>query len=75
MADETALRRWMGYLALPQNLVMGARLAWDSADRLWTWAGDVSTDENHYSKRAILAGLLTSTLMVRAGTWTAASRR
>ena len=75
MADETALRRWMGYLALPQNLVMGARLAWDSADRIWTWAGDVSTDENHYSKRAILAGLLTSTLMVRAAGSPAGARR
>ena len=64
MADDAALRRWMGYLALPQNLAMGARLAWDSADRIWSWAGDVSTDENHYSKRAILAG--TGDLAARA---------
>ena len=75
MADETALRRWVGYLALPQNLAMGARLAWDSADRIWTWAGDTATDENHYSKRAILAGLLTSTLMVRAADSPAGARR
>jgi ubiquinone biosynthesis protein COQ9 len=65
MADETAVRRWMGYLALPQNLALGARLTWESADRIWRWAGDASADENHYSKRAILAALLSSTLAVR----------
>ena len=65
MADEAALRRWMGFLALPQHLALGARLAWESADRIWRWAGDAATDENHYSKRAILATLLSSTLAVR----------
>jgi ubiquinone biosynthesis protein COQ9 len=65
MTDEAAVRRWMGYLALPQNLALGARLTWESADRIWRWAGDVSADENHYSKRAILAGLISSTLAVR----------
>jgi ubiquinone biosynthesis protein COQ9 len=65
MTDELAVRRWMGYLALPQNLALGARLTWESADRIWRWAGDSAGDENHYSKRAILAGLLSSTLAVR----------
>ena len=74
MADEAALRRWMGYLALPQHLSLGARLAWESADRIWRWAGDVSADENHYTKRAILAALLSSTLAVRvSGTPAAAT--
>ena len=65
MADEAAVRRLMGFFALPQNVALGARLSWQSADRIWRWAGDAATDENHYSKRAILAGLLTSTLLVR----------
>jgi ubiquinone biosynthesis protein COQ9 len=64
-ADELASRAWMGYLALPQNLALGARLFWSSADVIWRWAGDTSTDVNHYSKRVILAGLLSSTLAVR----------
>jgi ubiquinone biosynthesis protein COQ9 len=64
-ADEAATRRWMGYLALPQHLAQAGALAWESADALWRWAGDVSTDENHYSKRAILAGILSSALAVR----------
>ena len=68
LRDETAVRRLMGFLTLPPNMALGARLAWSSADVLWRWAGDVATDENHYSKRAILAGLLSSTLAVRLAT-------
>jgi ubiquinone biosynthesis protein COQ9 len=63
--DEPALRRWMGYLALPANLPLAGRLAWESADAIWRWAGDVATDENHYSKRLLLAGILTGAMAVR----------
>jgi ubiquinone biosynthesis protein COQ9 len=65
--DEPALRRWMGYLALPTNTPLAGKLAWESADVLWRWAGDVATDENHYSKRAILAGILTGAIAIRLG--------
>ncbi len=63
--DEAAVRRWSGFLALPQNLALGGRLLWDSADQLWRWAGDTATDENHYSKRAILSGILSAALAIR----------
>jgi ubiquinone biosynthesis protein COQ9 len=62
LADEAATRRWMGFLALPLHLPLASRLVWASADGLWRWAGDTATDENHYSKRAILAGILVSCL-------------
>ncbi|MDR3514120.1 MAG: COQ9 family protein [Caulobacteraceae bacterium] len=64
-ADGEAVRRWAGFLALPFNLPLAARLVWESADGVWRWAGDVSVDENHYSKRAILAAILASTLAIR----------
>jgi ubiquinone biosynthesis protein COQ9 len=64
-ADTPAVRRCSGWLALPPNLPQGLSLAWESADALWRWAGDVAADENHYSKRAILAGILVSALAVR----------
>ena len=64
-AQEAASRALMGYLALPQNIALGGRLAWASADIIWRWAGDESTDANHYSKRVILAALLSSTIGVR----------
>jgi chemotaxis protein methyltransferase CheR len=53
--DDAAVRRWAGFLALPFNLPLALRLLWESADALWRWAGDTATDENHYSKRAILS--------------------
>ena len=65
MRDEAAVRRWTGFLALPTNISLGLRLAWASSDGLWRWAGDTATDENHYSKRVLLAEILVSTLAIR----------
>ncbi len=64
-ADEAAVRRWSGWLALPHHAPLALRLVWESADVLWRWAGDTATDENHYSKRAILGGILAAALAVR----------
>ena len=63
--DLDASRRAAGFFALPLNLPLASRLTWESADLIWRWAGDTATDENHYSKRAILSGILISTLGVR----------
>ena len=63
--DEAAVRRCAGFLTLPPNAPLGVRLAWESADVSWRWAGDVATDENHYSKRALLAGILTAAIAIR----------
>jgi ubiquinone biosynthesis protein COQ9 len=65
MEDRDATRRWCGFLALPPNAALGLRLAWASADAIWRWAGDRATDENHYTKRALLTEILISTLTVR----------
>jgi len=65
MQAEAATRRWAGYLALPGNAPLAARLVWESADVIWRWAGDTATDANHYTKRALLSGILASTLLVR----------
>lgn len=40
----------------------GASFVWRTADRIWRLLGDRSTDENYYSKRAILVGVLGSTM-------------
>lgn len=62
--NADVLRPLAVFLAFPTNLALAVRLTWDSADALWRWAGDTATDENHYSKRAILSGILVSTLAV-----------
>lgn len=63
-ADEAAVRRCAGFLSLPLNLPLALRLVWESADHIWRWAGDTATDENHYSKRAILSGILITCLAI-----------
>lgn len=73
--DEAAARRLAAWLLLPSNAALGVRLAWRSADLMWRWAGDVSTDENHYTKRALLAAILTSTTVVRLMVGKAAAER
>ena len=64
-ADAPAVRRWAGFLSLPPNLSLALRLTCESAEAIWRWAGDTATDENHYSKRAILSGILIATLAIR----------
>jgi ubiquinone biosynthesis protein COQ9 len=61
---KEALRRAIAILAQPQNLPLASKLGWSAADRMWRIAGDVSTDFNHYSKRAILMGVYGSTSLV-----------
>jgi ubiquinone biosynthesis protein COQ9 len=62
--NADALGPLAAFLAFPTNLALALRLTWESADVIWRWAGDTATDENHYSKRAILSGILISTLAV-----------
>lgn len=64
-ADLEATRRCAAFLALPTNADLGLKLAWETADELWRWAGDTATDWNHYSKRAILSGILIPALTMR----------
>lgn len=63
---EEALTRALAIMAMPQNVVATAKLGWRSADRMWRLAGDMATDYNHYTKRAILAGIYAATLNVFA---------
>ena len=64
-ADLEPTRRCAAFLALPMNADLGLKLAWESADHLWHWAGDTATDWNHCSKRAILSGILIPALTMR----------
>ena len=64
-ADLDASKKCAAFLALPVNADLGLKLAWESADLLWNWAGDTATDWNHYSKRAILSGILIPALTMR----------
>jgi len=58
-----AVRTGLSIFAMPQNVALGARIGWRSADLMWRIAGDTATDYNHYSKRLILSGVYGSTLL------------
>jgi ubiquinone biosynthesis protein COQ9 len=59
-----AVRRALAILSMPQNLPLGLRISWRSADLMWRIAGDTSTDFNHYTKRVTLGAVYGSTLLV-----------
>lgn len=63
--DAEASKKCAGFLALPFNADLGISLTWDTADKIWRWAGDTATDQNHYSKRTILSGILAPALTIR----------
>jgi len=58
-----SLRIIMAHWARPLRSVRAARALWSSADRIWTWAGDTSTDYNRYTKRGLLSGVMASTIL------------
>jgi len=60
---KDAIRRAAHVLALPMHHVTAMRITYHTVDAIWRGIGDTSTDFNFYSKRAILAGVYTSTMM------------
>jgi len=58
-----AARRSLTVLALPFNAPVGLRCVYDTVDLIWRAAGDTATDWNFYSKRMLLAGVYTSTVL------------
>ncbi len=58
---KEAARAMTRALTRPDRAPIAARLLWRTADHIWRALGDTSTDENYYSKRAILSGVLAST--------------
>ncbi len=66
-SDREVVRRSSALFALPPNVAIGGRLIWDTADSIWTALGDTSHDVNWYTKRAILSGVHSATLLYWLG--------
>lgn len=58
-----AARKATAWLATPRHAGLAARLVYRSCDAIWRAAGDTSTDFNFYTKRGLLAGVVTSTML------------
>jgi ubiquinone biosynthesis protein COQ9 len=78
-----AVRRGLAFFALPQNGPLGLKCLYRTVDAIWYAAGDRATDYNFYTKRLLLAGVYSSTLLVwlndgsegHAATWAFLERR
>ena len=57
-----AVRRLMGWLALPFNSMVGMANASRTVDHMWYAAGDTAADWNYYSKRGLLMPVYVTTV-------------
>ena len=62
-AHREAARRALVFFAMPQNAASGLQCLYRTVDAIWYAAGDTSTDYNFYTKRALLSGVYSSTLL------------
>tara|TARA_A100001037_G_scaffold12867_2_gene11977 strand:+ start:1779 stop:2435 length:657 start_codon:yes stop_codon:yes gene_type:complete len=58
-----AVRRGIAVHALPFNAAHAFRSLYGTVDAIWAGIGDSSTDFNFYTKRVLLAGVYSSTLL------------
>jgi ubiquinone biosynthesis protein COQ9 len=58
-----AVRRALALLALPPNASLGARCLYRTVDCIWRAIGDRSADFSFYTKRALLAGVVSTTTL------------
>jgi len=58
-----AIRRALAVLALPAHVGLAARSLYRTVDAVWYALGDRSTDYNFYTKRGLLAGVYSATLL------------
>lgn len=80
---KEAVRRAMTIMALPTNAPAALRSLYHTVDAIWVAAGDTATDWNYYTKRGLLAGVLSTTVLCwlddksegNAETWAFLDRR
>jgi ubiquinone biosynthesis protein COQ9 len=58
-----AIRRGVAFLALPRHAALGLKCLYRTVDAIWYAAGDTATDYNFYSKRILLTGVYSATLL------------
>jgi len=63
LPHREAVRRALAVMAMPLNAPLGMRCVSRTVDAIWRAAGDASTDYNWYTKRGLLAGVYTATVL------------
>jgi ubiquinone biosynthesis protein COQ9 len=62
--DKQIVRTSLAYWAMPTRVLMGQRVLWRTADRIWDWAGDTAKDYNRQTKRGLLCSILLGSSLV-----------
>ena len=62
-ARREAMRKAVALLSLPRHAGRHLRILYRTVDDIWHGIGDTSTDFNFYSKRLLLAGVYSATLL------------
>lgn len=60
---KDCVRQSAGLLSKPQYMRLATSITWNTADKIWQWAGDTATDYNHYTKRGLLGGVIGTTMV------------
>jgi len=60
---KDAIRKALSFLSFPGNGVTASKLLYRTVDDIWFAAGDTATDWNFYTKRGLLSGVYSSTLL------------
>jgi len=61
--NKEAIRRALSWLAMPANAPRAMRITAATVDAIWHEAGDKAADFSWYTKRGILAGVYSATLL------------
>lgn len=67
LPHREAVRRSLSVLSLPHNAPVAAQLLYRTVDAMWHAAGDTATDFNFYTKRGLLAGVVSATTLFWLG--------
>lgn len=62
-SEREVVKRGLATLAMPGNVALGSKALWRTCDVMWRAAGDTSTDQNWYTKRATLAAVYSAVLL------------
>jgi len=60
---KEAVRISVSYWLRPFRKWQAPSMVWQTAGVIWKWSGDKSEDYNYYTKRGLLSGIITSTIL------------
>ncbi|AIL64980.1 hypothetical protein NOVO_02945 [Rickettsiales bacterium Ac37b] len=63
LIHRPAIAKMIYFCTLPQNTLYSLKTLWRTVDNIWFVCKDQSTDFNYYTKRLILSGVYSSTLL------------